>query len=396
MRVVQINATCGKGSTGKIAVDISRMLMDKGIENYILYSSPTSDYPLGLQCSDDKYIKLQALKSRVMGNYGFNSSKATQKIIAQLERIRPDIVHLHNIHGHDCNLRLLFKYFKKNRTKLFWTFHDCWAFTGYCTYFDMAKCDRYKTGCGNCPQKNTYSWIFDKSSSLYQKKKELFSGLDLTIITPSQWLCDLVAQSFLKDYPVKVIHNGIDLNVFKPTYGDFRERYSIEFSQKVLLGVASEWEKRKGLDVFIELAKRLGDRYKIVLVGTDDAIDSSLPESIISIHRTNNQTELAQIYTAADVFLIPTREDNFPTVNLESLACGTPVITFNTGGSAESLDSSCGCVVKCDDVDSMEMEIKRICESNTFSSQACVERANLFDKDKKFVQYIKLYEEVFD
>lgn len=392
MKVVQINVSCGLGSTGKICTSVSEMLSAEIIENYILYVTGKSSFPYGIKYASDKYIKLQALKSRILGNYGFNSRYATKKLINELERIKPDIVHLHNLHGHNCNLTMLFSYLKEKKIKLFWTFHDCWAFTAYCPHFVMAKCELWKTECHDCPQRKFYSWFLDRSRFLYNKKKEAVQGLDLTIITPSQWLANQVKQSFLKDYSVKVINNGIDLTVFKPIESAFRERNGLA-GKKVVLGVASIWGKGKGLDVFIELSKRLPDKYRIVLVGTDDRVDKTIPANIISIHRTQNQTELAEIYTAADVFANPTREDTFPTVNMESLACGTPVVTFRTGGSPEILDETCGSVVDCNDIDAMEMEIRRICEEKTYSKEACLERAKSFDMNDRFKDYVDLYKE---
>lgn len=393
MRIVQFNATCGIGSTGKIAVGVSRLLSADGIENYIIYSNRSNGYELGISCSDNKYIKLQALKSRLFGNYGFNSKKATKRIIKELERIQPDVVHLHNIHGHDCDLKMLFTYFKKSKTKLVWTFHDCWAFTGYCTHFTMAGCDKWKSKCSDCVQKREFSWFFDKSGKLFEKKKKLFSNLDLTIVTPSRWLADLVRQSFLKEYPVEVINNGIDLDIFKPTQSDFRQKYSLE-DKKLLLGVSFDWGERKGLDVFIELAKRLPDDYKIILVGTNDAVDGRLPENILSIHRTQNQNELAEIYSAADLFVNVTREDTYPTVNMEAIACGTPVLTFKTGGSPEMLDKSCGSVIECNDVDTLEKEAIRICSDKPYAGEQCVIKAKEFDKNERFKEYAGLYERI--
>lgn len=393
MKIVQINTTCGVGSTGKICVGISQILVEKNIENYILYSSKSNGYKYGIKRSDDKYIKFQALKSRVFGNYGFNSGKATKKMLFELERIKPDIVHLHNIHGHDCNLEMLFKYFKENKTKLVWTFHDCWSFTGYCTYFTMMKCGKWRTQCSECVQKREFSWFCDKSKILFGKKKNIFQWLDLTIVTPSQWLADLVKQSFLKDYPVKVINNGIDLTIFKPSESSFRERNGLE-NKKIVLGVAFDWGERKGLDVFIDLSKKLPDDYKLLLVGTDDKIDKNLPKNILSIHRTQNQQELAKIYSAADVFVNATREDNYPTVNMEALACGTPVITFKTGGSPEMLDETCGSVVDCDDVEALEKEIIRICTEKQYSAEACIKKASEFDKNERFMEYLKIYKRV--
>ena len=394
MRIVQINATCGIGSTGKICVGISRALTEAGVENHVLCSK-SNGYPLGIPCASPNYITVQAIKSRIAGNYGFQSRRETKRIIRELDRLKPDIVHLHNIHGHDCDLHLLFSYFKERGTKLVWTFHDCWAFTAYCPYFTKVRCDKWKTGCEDCPQYRNYSFFFDRSKQLYRKKKELLSGLDLTIVTPSQWLADLVRESFLKQYSVTVINNGIDLSVFSPRESDFRKKYRIPPEKHVLLGVAFDWEERKGLDVFLELSETLdADKYQIVLVGTDDAVDKQLPTNIISIHRTQNQQELAEIYSAADLFLIPTREDNYPTVNMEALACGTPVLTFRTGGSPEMLDETCGAVVPCDAVEVFQSEVLRICGGKPFSSEQCIKRAQGFDQNVKFREYVELYKKL--
>ena len=392
MKVVQINATCGIGSTGKICVGISQVMTAENIENYVLCSR-TNGYPLGIPCSEGKYIKFQALKSKILGNYGFNSKGATRRMIRELERIQPDIVHLHNIHGHDCDLDMLFSWFRLNKTKLIWTFHDCWGFTAYCPHFTMAKCGKWKTGCEHCVQHRRYSWLFDRSRELFERKKELFSGLDLTIVTPSQWLADLVKQSFLKEYPVHVIHNGIDLDVFKPASSSFQVKHGLE-NKKILLGVSFGWDERKGLDVFLELSKRLPEDYQIILVGTDANVDKLLPENIISIHRTQNQQELAEIYSAADLFVNPTREENYPTVNMEALACGTPVLTFRTGGSPEMVDDSCGSVVEYGDVDALEKEIVRICVDEPYSEENCLEKARDFKQNERFKEYLKLYERI--
>ena len=393
MKIVQINATCGVGSTGTICVGISRLLTAEGIENYVLYSHRTSGYPLGIACSGGAYIRFQALKSKLLGNYGFNSRKATKKMIAQLERISPDVVHLHNIHGHDCNLELLFSYFRRKKTKLVWTFHDCWAFTGYCPHFTMARCEKWKTGCGGCVQRRGHSWLFDRSGTLYEKKRRLFSGLDLTIVTPSRWLAGLVGESFLGSYPVAVIPNGIDLEVFKPTPGDFRRRHGLT-GKKLLLGVAFGWSDQKGLDVFRALARRLPEDHRIVLVGTDGQTERGLSENILCIRRTQSQRELAELYTAADLFLNPSREENYPTVNMEALACGTPVLTFRTGGSPEIIDKTCGAVVDWGDVDAMEREIRRFFLERDLTDERCPKRAAAFDQGARFREYLELYEKI--
>lgn len=393
MKLVQINTVCGSGSTGKICVGISKVLDVQQIENYILYAAGKTTYAKGIKCTEP-FFKMQALRSRILGNYGFNSHITTKRIIAELERIQPDIVHLHNLHGHNCDLKSLMAYFKQKKTKLVWTFHDCWAFTAYCPHFVMAKCDKWKTGCNNCIQKKTFSWFLDRSSWLYNQKKETLSGLDMTIVTPSQWLADLVKESFLKDYPIKVINNGIDPEIFKYRESAFRERYDVGAGKYILLGVAVQWVPRKGADVFIRLAERLdSEKFQIVLVGTDDELDKLLPPNVISIHRTANQTELAEIYSAADLFVNPTREDTFPTVNMESLACGTPVLTFRTGGSPEIIDETTGTAVDCDDEGALMDAILRIERERPFSEENCIKRAMAFSEKEKFQEYIDIYNE---
>ncbi len=392
MKVAQINAVCGKGSTGKICVEIGNCLDTDNIENKIYFISGNKTYKNGVKYSAAFYTKFMALFSRVFGNYGFNSSIATRRLVRKLKKFDPDIIHLHNLHGHNVDLKILFNYLSKSNKKVVWTFHDCWAFTAYCPHFTMVKCDKWKTGCYKCPQTRNITWFFDRSKSIYKRKKRLITRLkNLTIVTPSKWLADLVKQSFLKDYPVQVINNGIDLSVFKPTESNFRERYNISAEKYILLGVAFGWGARKGLDVFIELSKRLPDNYQIVLVGTNDKTDKQLPKNIISIHRTQNQAELAEIYTAADLFVNPTREENYPTVNMESLACGTPVLTFRTGGSPEIIDETCGSVVDCDDIDALESEIKRICTERPYPQDACLTRSKHFDMNERFQEYIELY-----
>lgn len=390
MKVVQINSVCGSGSTGKICVGIGKELNAQGIENYILYCHGTTEYPQAIQCAGGNY-RIQALKSRLLGNYGFNSVSATKRLIHELERLKPDIVLLHNLHAHNCHLQLLTDHFRREKTKLVWVFHDCWAFTAYCPHFVMAGCDRWKTGCSDCPQYKKYSWLVDRSPWLYQKKKSIVEGLDLTVVTPSHWLEGLVKESFFGSFSVRVIHNGIDLDLFQYTESDFRMRYHIPEDRFLILGVAYVWGKGKGLDVFVRLSERLDpDRFQIVLVGTNDTIDRDLPKSILSIHRTADQKELAEIYSAADLFVNPTREEVLGLVNIEANACGTPVLTFRTGGSPECIDEMSGAVVACDDEQAMYEEILRIREKRPFSQIACRKRAKIFSAELKFAEYVEL------
>lgn len=399
MRIFQINGGVF-GSTGKIMFDIADAARKQG--HTVLCSSPITSTNRYKQ-PNQPYVKiggyysrcLNVLFARITGFEGCFAWFATFSLLRKIKVFKPDIIHIHSIHNSYLNVPLLFRYIKCNRIRMIWTLHDCWAFTGKCPHFTMAKCDKWKTGCHHCSQYRSYPASYvDRTKTMWKLKKKWFTGVeDLTIITPSQWLADLVKESFLKEYAVKVIHNGIDLNVFKPTPSNFREKYGISGEKKILLGVAFGWGVRKGLDVFLELEKRLDpEKYQIVLVGTDEKVDKQLPSGIISIHRTQNQQELAEIYTAADLFVNPTREDTYPTVNMESIACGTPVLTFRTGGSPEIMDENTGAAVDCDNVDALEQEIIRICNEKPYSEEDCLERAKRFDMNERFEEYVTLYQ----
>ncbi len=391
MKIVQLNAMCGAGSTGVIAMEISKMLTSHNVENYILYTSGKYDYNLGIKYSDFARIKTNALLAKALGNYGFNSFTSTFKLINILNKIKPDIIHLHNIHGHDLNLSIFFKYLKNSNAKVVWTFHDCWAFTGYCMHFDRLQCDKWKTNCNDCIQSKKYSWFVDKSEKLYQKKKKLITDLDnLTIVAPSNWLADLASQSFLKKFPIKVINNGIDLDVFMPRESDFREKHSLE-NKTVILGVP------KGkLSYFIELSKIVDDNCYIVLVGLTENERKNLPNNIIGLPRTKDRYEMAKLFTMADVYVNTTLEDTFPTVNLEALACGTPIITFNTGGSPEALDEKTGMVVEKKNMRAVYEAVKTLKNSDSKSDE-CIERAHrLYNAKERFNDYYNLYIKIME
>lgn len=394
-----------EGSTGKIMLQIAENARNKEhnvftcIPYPYLKGSSKADFAAAESFVWGSNIerKLHNLFGRITGLNGILSIKGTKQLIRYLKDNDVDLIHLHNLHSYCINFPILFRFIKKSKITVVWTFHDCWSFTGHCPHFDMIGCDKWKTGCYHCVQYREYpQGHIDSSKLMYRFKKKWFNELyDLTIVTPSKWLGNLVKESFLKNYPVRVINNGIDLNIFKPAKSSFKDKYNLE-NKYIILGTAFGWNERKGLDVFIEFSKRLDKKYQIVLVGTDDNIDSQLPDNIISIHRTQNQQELAEIYSSADLFVNPTREENYPTVNMESLACGTPVLTFNTGGSPEVIDETCGSVVAKNDIDAMEKEIIRICETKPYSEEACLERAKAFDMNDRFKEYIDLYEEIMN
>ena len=395
MRILEINST-NYGSTGNIMLQIADTARSKG--HTVITCCPASrdnkkksienQWLIGSRFSRNVHLKL----FEYTGFNGCFSLLSTFTFLHRLNRFKPDIIHLHNLHNCYINLPMLFKYIKRHKIKTIWTLHDCWSFTGQCPYFDMAKCDKWKNGCHDCPQINVYpASKVDRTRTMWKLKQKWLTGIeDMTIVTPSEWLGSLVQLSFLKEYPLKVINNGIDLTVFKPTNNNLRQSHHLE-GKYILLGVAFGWGKRKGLDVFIKLAQRLDDQFQIVLVGTNDEIDKQLPANIISVHKTSNQQELAEIYSAADLFVNPTREENYPTVNMEAIACGTPVLTFKTGGSPEIPDERTGYVVDVDDIDEIEKQIIRICTDNVFSINDCLKRAQSFDKTTKFNEYVRLY-----
>lgn len=397
MNMVQIN-TCNFGSTGNIMLRLAEMARADGHTVYTAYPDSRDNRKkqvpqhilIGTRWGRNLHRKL----AYYTGREGCFSRHATRKFLRELTRLRIDTLHLHNLHGWYINLPMLFKYIKKHDLRVIWTLHDCWSFTGHCPYFDMVNCEKWKNICNSCPIFSSYpESLADRSVYMYKGKKKWFTGVKhLTLVTPSAWLADLAKQSFLREYPVRVIYNGIDLDIFRPTESSFRERHHC-LDSFLIIGVAFGWGSRKGLDVFVKLAERLDDRFRILLVGTDEAVDQQLPKRIISIHRTQNQRELAELYTTADLFVNPTREEALGMVNLEALACGTPVVTFHTGGSPETIDETCGVSVPKNDIDALEREIIRICETRPYTKEACLRRAQSFDHTARFREYMDLYRE---
>ncbi len=396
MRVLQINSVAGIGSTGRIVVDLSKTMSARGIENIILYGDQMSNYPLATKIGSQLNVKTHIIKTRLLGKHAFYSKRVTRKFISAIEQFKPDLIHLHNVHGHYLNVEILFNYLARRKTKVIWTLHDCWSFTGHCAFYDYIKCDKWKTHCEHCPGLRNYptSLIFDRSYEAYDHKKQLFNRVDeLKLVTPSKWLATEVAQSYLKEQKIIVIHNGIDLGTFKPTDSNVKAQYQLT-DKFVILGVASIWEPRKGLEYFMRLSAKLNHDEVIVLVGLSQEQKSKLPKNIIGITRTNSIEELAALYTASDVFVNPTLEDNYPTTNLEAMSCGTPVITFNTGGSPESVDEQTGIVVSQGDEPNLLNAIRSIkAQGKQYYRAHCLNKAKMeFDKNINYARYIELYE----
>ena len=393
MKVLQINSTCGVGSTGRIAVDIYDTLLRSGDSGLIAFGrGENTSYANAFKIGNDIHIKLHGALSRITDRQGFYSASATKRLIEKIKEYDPDIIHLHNIHGYYLNILSLFNFLAKADKPVVWTLHDCWAFTGHCAYFSFAECNRWKSGCYSCPQKKSYpaSLIMDNSKKNYAQKSRAFTSIkNLHIVTPSNWLADTVRESFLGKYPVHTIYNGIDLEIFRPTKSDFKKEYKLE-NKKIVLGVANIWEKRKGLNDFLTLRKLLPEDMEIVLVGLSREQIALLPQGMLGIERTSSVRELAEIYSAADVYVNPSVEETMGLTTLEALACGTPAVVYNATAVPEVVSENCGTVVEAGNVTALADGIKNI----SFSSEECVKRAECFEKNNQYEKYINLYKEL--
>lgn len=399
MKVLQINTVCGTGSTGRIATDIHKILIDEGHESYIAYGR---DLPMN--CNNairigskvDNYT--HALKTRVFDKHGFGSIKATHRFIKKVREIDPDIIHLHNIHGYYINIEVLFSYLKEANKPVVWTLHDCWSMTGHCTHFDYVGCEKWKIQCFTCPQKMRYpaSFFMDSSKSNYQRKKEIFSGINnMTIITPSEWLKKLVRQSILNEYPIKVINNGVDLKKFFPRDSLLKEKASMK-DKKIILGVANVWDERKGINTFLELSKQIDDNSIIILIGLTKKQIGSLPNNIIGLERTDSIEDLAEWYSIADVCANPSVEETFGLVTVEAMACGTPVVVYNSTASPELVDNKVGLIADKDNIEDFIQKIQQIISYDKDKyEEECRRRVELnFDKTNFLRNVINVYKNV--
>lgn len=401
MKILQINTTINSGSTGRIAEDIGTVLIQNNHISCIAFGR-------GTQASKSKLIKIgsswdvlcHGFKTAIFDKHGFGSTDATINLIREIENEKPNAIGLHNLHGYYINIKVLFKYLQKSNIPVLWTLFDCWSFTGHCSYFDDIDCKKWQAKCMNCPKKRKYptSYIIDNSESNFDKKKELFNSLpNLHLVVHSEWLKYLVSKSFLGSVPISMIQSGIDLDQFSPQ-DDFEmvvQKYKLK-AKKIILGVANIWDLRKGLSDFISLNKLIDTDMQIVLIGLSAKQVKSLPGGIKGIERTESIRELAMLYSCADVFVNPTWQDNFPTTNLESLACGTPVITYNTGGSPESIDANTGIVVEKGNINGLKQAIDEVIEKGKdHYRRLCRTRAEkYFNKNDRYLDYLYLYEKL--
>lgn len=346
-RALIINAVCGTGSTGRIAAKIAEEYESKGWEVCFGYGReayvPESRRKWSVRIGSSLSVRLHGVLTRLFDWHADRicSWWATWKFLKWAEEWKPDLLWLHNLHGYYINYELLFQWIKRHpEMEVKWTLHDCWAFTGHCSHFLLTDCDRWKAGCYDCPEKGEYptSRFLSAAKANWERKRNAFCGVkNMTLITPSKWLANLTRESFLKEYPVEVHHNTVDEKVFRHVRSDFKNQVGIS-GKVMILGVASNWELRKGLEDYVSLRQILDDRYAIVLVGLSISQIKALPQGVIGLEHTNSVEELVSIYSAADWFFNPTHEDNYPTVNLEARACGCRVVTYDTGGSSETVE----------------------------------------------------------
>lgn len=409
MVLLQINE-CLNASTGKIARQIGDLAVEAGYESYIAYSAWEEEFPcksklIKIGNKYDRYF--HALETRVFDNHGLASRKATKELVKQICVISPDLIHLHLVHGYYLNYIILFECLREINVPVIWTFHDCWAFTGHCGFFFSIKgddCEKWMTGCNHCNLLNEYpkSIYADRTKKNWELKKYVFNSLpELTIVAVSDWIKTLTEMSFLKNNRVERIYNGIDVNLFAPTgkKNDVLERYEIGKDNKLILGVANVWEKRKGFTDFCYLSSKLPSNVTILLVGVSEKQAKSLPQGMLGIKRTENVQQLAELYSAADIFVNPTYADNFPTTNLEALSCGTPVITYRTGGSPEAIDEHTGIVTDRGDIDSLYKNILLILNEWNLEETAkyCRDRAlKLYNQNTNFHIYLDLYKKIIE
>ena len=393
MRILLINSVCGTGSTGKIIADILDLLKKSGHEAKVLYGVGEARGVIpqdAVKTANQWDYYLHNGLSRITDHAGLYSRKATYRLIQEIKIYAPDLIHLHTLHGYYINYEILFDFLKKANIPVAWTLHDCWPFTGHCTNYSAVGCRQWQDKCIDCPQLHRYPkcWFTGDAEKNFIRKKTAFTGLQNLVITaPSHWLADQISASFLKDYPVQVIPNGIDRSIFHPQGGDLRERYGLQ-GKKIVLGVANVWSKSKGIDDMILLSRMLDDAYQIVMIGLTSKQMEDLPKEIIGIQRTKNQQALAQWYSEADVFVNPTYEETFGLTTVEAQACGTPVVVYETGACPETVTYGNGTIVPQGNLEKLkEAVVNVVCAGKHADSFAI----KLFDKELVYQEYFHLY-----
>lgn len=393
--LLQINVTANWGSTGKIAEQIGLCAQKHGWESYIAYGrycNPSKSHLI--KVGDQLDVYLHYAKNRLMDGEGLGSVRATERLLKEIDRIRPDVIHLHNIHDHYLNIPALFRYLAKNDIPVVWTQHDLWATTGHCA-FSAEGCEKWKTGCYDCPAISRF--CLDKSKRNYEIKKKLFTSVkNMTIVPVSEWLGTQVQQSYLGKYPIKVIKNGVDIEVFKPIECNVAVKYGLT-DKHVLLAVSSVWPEFKGLNDFISLSGMLPDDYRIVIVGLTSNQISQLPTNMIGIERTDSQMELAQLYSAADIVMSLSSFETFGLTIAEGMACGTPAIVYGNAALPELITEDTGRVVESGNLRELFDTVLYMINNDfkSLHSLDCRKRAeDVFDKNKAWESCISLYNNI--
>ena len=401
-KLLQINTVVNYGSTGQTVEETGQIARANGFDSYVAYGRHTRVSESNLiRIGTGWDITFHVVKTRLFDKHGLGSVVATRRLINQIVEIQPDIIHLRNLHGYYLNYVLLFKYLELLKKPIIWTFHDCWPMTGHCTHFDHIHCEKWRTGCYNCPQLHQYpaSLLFDNSRENYNLKRKLFTSLPrLTIVAVSKWLGNIVEQSFFARYPIRVIYNGVDNELFSHKDDSvFREKLNLK-GKFIILGVAYMWNNRKGLMDFVELSKRLDSNFHIILVGLTKAQIKSLPKNITGIERTESPVELAKIYSTADVFVNPSVEETFGKTTIEALSCGTPGIVYNATASPELLTPDTGFIVEKGNISEIHKAIMHIQDKGKdYYKPYCVERVKRhFNKNDRWMEYINLYNSELD
>ena len=406
-KLLQINPVVRENtSTGKIMRALGELAMTSGWESYIAYSRGRDGVPSHnsqlVPVGNRLDVLLHFLATRLLDAHGLASRLSTRRLIRHIRAIDPDIVHIHNVHGYFLHYPSLLHFLAERGKPVVWTVHDCWLFTGHCYHYAAAGCGKWQTGCHHCPQRGAFprSWLVDGSARNFRKKKAAIGGMpNLTLVTVSAWMRAAIGQSFLKDKPCRVIPNGIDLDVFKPRLAqeaDVRTRYGIS-APVFYLAVASIWLKEKGVNDLAALATLLSDDEQLVLVGQMDAVGkAAFPAGVVFMDRTEDAGTLAALYSAATALVNPTWQDNYPTVNLEAIACGTPVVTYRTGGSPEALTPETGRVVAQGDVAGLATALRELrARDRSYLRASCREQALArFGREDRFKDYLSLYEDL--
>lgn len=405
-RLLQINPVLRMStSTGRIMQEIGDLAMQHGWESHVAYSRGRDGMPPCtshlMPVGDRASVAWHGLMTRLLDRHGLASAGATRRFLSQVERVQPDVVHLHNLHGYFLHYPLLFRYLATHSVPVVWTVHDCWLYTGHCYYYSSAECMGWQTGCGHCPQRRQFPacWLVDRSRHNYMDKERAFTSIPrerMVLVTPSAWMAREVSRSFLGAYDIRVIPNGIDTDAFRPSHDEaLLVRYGL-MGKHILLGVASVWSKEKGLDDFMRLSTLLRPDERIVLVGLDGHAAQGLPANVVPLARTTNVGQLAALYSMATALVNPTWQDNYPTVNLEAMACGTPVVTYRTGGSPEAVTPATGMVVEQGDVEGL-MNSVRVVEQRGKEAYAAPCRQHAlqhFRKEDRYMDYLRLYDEM--